>query len=132
MIVRTPNANLDQFMCYFNRELSKEINRATGRINQTFGDRYYPSIVKDPRYYLTLYRYVYRNPVEAGACEKVEQYEYSTLQHVLGNKRMEFPVFDFPIVDGNWLKNLNWLNEDYKKEEKEQIRQSLKHRIFEL
>lgn len=132
LIVRTPNANLSHFMCYFNRELSKEINRTTGRINQTFGNRYYASLVKDPRYYLSLYKYVYRNPVEAGACEKVEQYMHSTLQHVLGNKKMEFPVFDFPIVDGNWLKNLDWLNENHKKEEREQIRQSLKKPIFEL
>ena len=132
MIVRTPNANLSGFMCYFNRELSKEINRATGRINQTFGNRYYASMVKDPRYYLTLYRYVYRNPVDATACHKVEDYEFSSLQYVLGKRKMEFPIFDYPIVDGNWFKNLDWLNSSYKKEEREQIRQSLKRPIFDL
>lgn len=132
MIVRTPEANLSQFMCYFNRELSKEINRATGRINQTFGNRYYASIVKDPRYYLTLYRYVYRNPVEANASKSVEEYEFSSLQQVIGAKKMEFPIFDFPIVDGYWFKNLDWLNSSYQKDEREKIRQSLKRKVFEL
>jgi putative transposase len=132
LIARTPNSNLSEFLCYFNRELSKEINRATGKINQTFGNRYYASIVKDPNYYLTLYRYVYRNPVEAKACKSVEDYEFSSLQNVLGNKKMEFPVFDYPIVDGQWLKNLEWLNSSYKTDEKAQIRRSLKRQIFEL
>lgn len=132
MIVRTPEANLDQFMCYFNRELSKEINLLSGRINQTFGSRYYGSIVKDPRYYLTLYRYVYRNPVEAGACEKVDGYKFSSLQEVLGLRKMAFPVYDFPIIEGNWFQNLNWLNESYKKGERAQIKQSLRRPIFEL
>jgi putative transposase len=131
LVVRTPKSNLGDFMCYFNRELSKELNRTTGRINQNFGNRYYASMVKDPRYYLTLYRYVYRNPIDAGICLKVEDYKYSSLQHVLG-KRMQFPVFDFPIIEGAWIKNLDWLNEDYKKDEKIQIRKGLKKPIFEL
>lgn len=132
LIVRTPNSNLSEFMCYFNRELAKEINRATGRINQTFGNRYFSSIVKDPRYYLALYRYVYRNPVEANACKSVEEYEFSSLQHVLGIKKIEFPVFDYPIVEGQWFKNLEWLNASYKKKEKEEIRRSLRRQIFRL
>ena len=132
LIVRTPNSNLSQFMCYFNRELSKELNRVTGRINQNFGNRYYASLVKNPRYYLTLYRYVYRNPVEAGACLKAENYQFSSLRQVLGSTKMEFPIFDFPIIDSNSLKNLDWLNESYGTEEKSRIRQSLKKAIFVL
>ncbi len=119
-------------MCYFNRELSKELNRTTGRINQNFGSRYYASVVKDPRYYLTLYRYVYRNPLDAGCCSRVEEYKYSSLQHVLGLKKMEFPIFDFPIIAGNSMASLDWLNQDYKKDEKDQIRRSLKKPVFQL
>lgn len=132
LIVRTPKANLSQFMCYFNRELSKELNRTTKRINQTFGSRYYASIVKDPRYYLTLYRYVYRNPVEAKACQKVEDYKFSSLPQVLGKTKLEIPIFDFPIIEGQAMNNLDWLNQDYKNEEKKLIRKSLKKTIFEL
>ena len=132
LIVQTPRANLSQFMCYFNRELSKELNRATGRINQNFGTRYYASLVKDPRYYLTLYRYVYRNPIEAGACAKVEDYEFSSLRQVIGRSKMEFPIFDSPIVEGNSFMNLEWLNETSKSEERSQIRKSLKKAVFVL
>ena len=132
LIVRTPKANLSQFMCYFNRELSKELNRTTKRINQTFGCRYYASIVRDPRYYLTLYRYVYRNPVEANACQNVEDYKYSSLQQVLGKTKLDFPIFDFPIIESQAMNNLAWLNQNYKKDEKTLIRKSLKKTIFEL
>lgn len=132
LIVRTPRSNLSQFMCYFNRELSKELNRKCGRINQTFGNRYYASMVKDPRYYLTLYRYVYRNPIEAGACNFVQDYKYSSLQQVIGNTKMEIPIFDYPIVEGNWINNLDWLNKDYSADEKQNIRTALKKPVFEL
>ncbi len=132
LIVRTPKANLSQFMCYFNREIAKEMNRHTGRINQTFGNRYYASIVKDPRYYLTLYRYVYRNPVEAGICRFVQDYEFSSLKQVIGEAKMEIPLFDFPIIEGQWMRNLEWLNEDYQKSEKKLIRKSLKKTYFQF
>lgn len=132
LLVRTPNANLSDFMCYLNKEISKEMNRLTGRINQVFGSRYYSCIINDPRYYLTVYRYIYRNPINAGLCNKVQQYKYSSLNFVLGADVYKFPVFDSPIVESNnYTSNLNWLNQAYSQEEHKKIRNSLKKPIFE-
>lgn len=120
-------------MCYFNKETSKEINRLSGKTNQTFGAPYYSTIIKDPRYYLTVYRYVYRNPVEAKICEKVQDYRYSSLKFILGEKVYDFPVFDSPIVEGRDFKNnLDWLNTDYSIDEKNHIRTRLKKPVFVL
>lgn len=117
-------------MTYFNREISKEINFLSGKINQNFGSRYYSTVVDDPRYYLTVYRYVYRNPVEAGLAETVEAYPYSSFQFVLGKRKFEFPVFDYPVIESGHYLDLNWLNKSYKSDEKSKIRTALKKAYF--
>lgn len=129
MIVRCPENNLSTFMTYFNREMSKEINQFSGKINQNFGNRYYASVVQDPRYYLTVYRYVYRNPVDAGLSNSVENYPYSSFQFVLG-KKMEFPIYDYPIIESENYVDLASLNKDYKADEKRKIRTALRKTYF--
>lgn len=129
LLVRCPDNNLSQFMTYFNRETSKEINKISGKINQNFGNRYYASIIQDPNYYLTVYRYVYRNPVEAGLAKFVQNYPFSSFQFVIGNK-MEFPIFDFPITEAGNFNDLDWLNKDYKADERSRIRTALKKAYF--
>jgi putative transposase len=130
LIVRCPDNNLSEFMTYFNREMSKEINILTNKINQNFGTRYYSTIVDDPRYYLTVYRYVYRNPVDAGLAKKVEDYPFSSFQFVLGKRKFEFPVFDYPVIESGHYLDLSWLNKDYQKNEKQKIRTALKKQYY--
>ena len=132
LIVRCPENNLNKFMNYFNREISKEINMLTAKINQNFGSRYYSTVINDPRYYLTVYRYVYRNPVDAGLSDRIENYPFSSFQYVIGKKIWEFPVFDYPIVESKNYLDLNWLNKEYKTEEKKKIRTAMKRPYFEL
>lgn len=133
LIIRTPDSNLSQFMCYFNKEISKEINRISGKINQTFGGRFYSSVIMDPRYYLTVYRYVYRNPVQAGLCSKAQDYPYSSLNFVVNGSLYGFPVFDSPIVEGrNCSNNLAWINQTYSQSERTEIRKGLKKPIFQI
>ena len=131
MVVRTPDSNLDKFMNYFNRELSREITYRTGRINQKFGARYHSSIITDLSYYQSVYKYVYRNPVEAKACARVEDYKYSSLSFVLGREIYRFPVFDtyFEHIEDHWP-TLSWLNTTYEKTIAEQIKSGLRKPYF--
>lgn len=133
MLVRTPDANLDKFMNYFNRELSREITFRTGRINQKFGARYHASIVGDLSYYHNVYKYVYRNPVEAQLCDRVEDYKYSSINFVLGREKYLFPVFDtyFETIEDHWP-NLGWLNTSYEKVEIIKIKTGLRSPYFSL
>lgn len=133
MIVRTPDANIDKFMFYFNRELSREIGRLNGSINHRFGSRYSASVISDVRYYHNAYKYVYRNPVEAGACQKVEDYKYSSLNFPLGNEIYRFPIFDsyFDSIIDTWPR-LDWLNSTYAQQEFLQIKRALKKQHFTL
>ena len=133
MLLRTPHANLDKFMNYFNRELSREITFRTGRINQKFGARYHSSIIADLSYYHNVYKYIYRNPVESKICTHVESYKYSSLRFILGREAYRFPVFDtyFEHIEDHWP-NLAWLNSSYEKTEAKKIKTGLRKTYFSL
>ena len=45
-----------------------------------FQDRFKSEPVEDDAYFLTVIRYIHRNPVKAGLCERPEEYEYSSLK----------------------------------------------------
>ena len=72
--------NLGEVMNFLQRETAKEVNRQTGRINHVFGGGYRASLVETAEYYFQVFKYVYRNPVEAGLSETVESYPYSTFE----------------------------------------------------
>lgn len=44
--------------------------------------------------YKNSYRYIYRNPLEAGLCQRAENYSFSTLPIVLGKKTSKIPVVE--------------------------------------
>jgi hypothetical protein len=59
---------------------------------------------------LNTYRYIYRNPVEAGLCQKAEDYYFSSLMGVLGRTENNMNCVDLFHVIQNPIKILNWLN----------------------
>jgi hypothetical protein len=115
-------------------QTSRELTQLTGRINCTYGNRFHRSLIDSPLYYLHAYKYVYRNPVEAGLCEKVEDYSYSSIKGLLGERWLETPISE----DENWG-NLNareealrWLNAAPTKDQWEEVRKGLKKSVFKL
>jgi REP element-mobilizing transposase RayT len=130
LVARTPNANIDAIMNYFQRETSKVIATETGRINHIYGGPYNPSLIREPRYYINAYKYVLRNPVDAQLCSKVEEYPYSTLSGVLGLTKLTIPVFGNDELFYNTENFLKWLNTEYEENVSEVIRKGLKRREF--
>jgi putative transposase len=133
LIVKTPKANLSQGMNYFMRETSRSLTMLSDRINQTYGSPYHWSLIKNENYFRHAYKYVYRNPVEAGLSLKVEDYRYSTLQCKLGQNNDIIPLTEdcllFEAVD----ETLSWLNHKYPDESaKALIRSALKKREFKF
>lgn len=82
------------------------------------------SIVQDYKYLSTVYRYIYRNPCDAGLVEKVEDYPYSTLR-VLD---FPFPIND--LLDASFSDQIDFFNQAPIREEREKIRTGLKRKIF--
>jgi putative transposase len=131
LIVRTPNMNLDKAMNYFMRETSRIIGFRSGRINQVYGGPYHWSLIKSPKYYNHAYKYVYRNPVEAGLSSKVENYEYSTLSVLLGNQHSMIPIEYDETLFSDFTEQLQWLNTPYPSTDiKHDIRKALRKTEF--
>lgn len=62
--------------------------------------------------YLNTYKYIYRNPVEAGLCSRVEDYPYSSLCHLLGKGPLLCQVCDHLGLIQNPIHILKWLNQN--------------------
>lgn len=72
--------------------------------------------ILDRSQFLNTYKYIYRNPVEAGLCQNCEEYPYSSLRGLLGRSQPYSLVIDPLSLIQNPVKTLTWLNEstDYK------------------
>lgn len=132
LLVSTPQANISQAMAYFMRESSRAITRTAGRINQTYGGRYFRCIVSSHHYFLNAYKYFYRNPVEAGLSQKVEDYPFSTLHGLIGKSKLHIPIAEDLTYFSDPQGTLNWLNTPVPKEDWESVRKALRNREFHL
>lgn len=132
-IASTPELNLSPAVGYFQREVSRQLNREGNRINRTFADRFFRSHIGNYHYYTNCYKYVYQNPLRAGLVERVEDYKYSTLNGKLGFNHLLIPVApDTLLFDGDFAKQLEWLNRRPGKEDEETMRKALRRGIFSL
>lgn len=137
MIASTPNENIDDIMEWFQREMTRAINFRTNKINHVFGGPYRWSLITHDFYYQQAYRYICQNPIRAGMCKRVEDYPWSTIHYLYKKKKLLFRVvenfydskyvFDYPIAG-----KLELLNTIYKKEDYEEVRLALKHRVFKM
>lgn len=59
--------------------------------------------------YRSVYRYIYRNPLEAHLCSHVERYPWSTLGMIIGAVPRVYPVVDTMEVI-HYPQRLEWLN----------------------
>ena len=132
MILRTPDSNLDDAMEYFLRETSKYLGGRLNRINQIFGGPHSRSIITSELYFSHAYKYVYRNPVTAGICGRVEEYPFSTLSGIVGQTRLAVPVFDDPFVFLRTEETLSWLNTAPSEQDHADVKKALRRQTFTL
>lgn len=131
LIATAPNANLSEAMAFFLRETSRELQKNSNRINRTWGGRFFRSRLGNYHYFMAAYKYVYRNPVEAGSSETAEDYPYSTLSGLLGKNRIIIPVVeDTLLFDSSTDETLNWLNRKPTDEDREDVRKALRKSEF--
>ena len=127
LLCHTPKANLDQIMQRFLRSTSIKINSQSKTINHLWGGRYKWTLIDSEFYYFQVYRYIYQNPIRAKICERVEDYDYSTLiNSVLPVRKLTGPPFD---KEEN---KLAWLNEKYSEEDQGLIRLGLRKHQFDV
>lgn len=126
LLIWTPNADLDKFMFYFNSKFSHFLRKRTQRINRIFGDRYKWSIIKDERYYCTVLRYIYQNPLRASLVKHCQEYPFSTL-----NTKNRHLV-DIRSEQEKHTNFLQWVNQTKNKINQKDIKNGLKMSEFKV
>lgn len=134
MLVSTPRLNLGSAMNFFLRETSKEQNRLSGRINQNWGGPYHKTLVNSYQYYMNVYKYIYRNPVRARFCDRVEEYPFSTINGLCGKSKLIIPLEeDTLLFDPEFnVKTFRWLNTPSCPKDEAEIKRALRRSVFEL
>jgi putative transposase len=133
LIARFPSANMSEAMQYFMRETSRSIAYASHRTNHVYGSRYFRSRIKSSRHLDHVYKYVYRNPVEARLAVSVHDYRYSTLRCKLGFEGGFIPVIaDNYLFNSDTRRTLDWLNTPPSAENLIAIKKSLRRAEMRL
>ena len=117
-LIYTPKANIDAAMMYIMRQSSLRIGACTNRINKIYGGRYRYTVVTNEKLHATMYKYVFRNPVKAGICERVEEYPYSTLSS------QEFVIHEDALLK-TLKRDLSFLNTPERSEVAEALKAAL-------
>lgn len=136
LLISTPNSNIDKFMHYFMMMTSREIGTQAGRINKIWGSRYYKSLITNEEYYAHALWYIFTNPIEAHITNKVENYNWSTLQKENYKDHADLivqnrPGFDVYVPDKK-DELIYWLNKDADRFYREQTRKALKKIEFKF
>lgn len=120
----------------FMRNITKDIHGITGLCGHVFGGPYHWTHINNSHYYNTVLKYVYRNPVRARLCQKVENYRFSTYSGLVGNSPLPFPISytragmerRLPSIEPH--KWMEWLNRPFASETENHIRFALKKTVF--
>jgi REP element-mobilizing transposase RayT len=136
-ILTTPRDDLGKVMNCWMSSITRILNTQTGRSGHVFGGPYHWSLINGTRYFGHALKYVYRNPVKAGLCEKPEDWPFSTLSGLVGNGHLPFPIhFTRPGMEVG-LPNetvspmLEWLNRPFSQEAEKAIQEGLRRKRFE-
>ena len=132
LTVQTPNSNLSVAMEWFMRESSRTLTKLGNRTNQTYGSRFFRSMMSTHHYFLNAYKYIYYNPVKAKICDDVIDYPFSTLGGLLGQRRIHIPIEEDLTLFSDVNGTLDWLNTRPTDSNWEAVRKALKKSEFKF
>ena len=96
LLVQTPDANISRSMRHIDGVYTQYYNRINGFDGPLFRGRYKAIVIDADSYLLQVMRYIHRNPLKAGLCEKLGEYKWSSHKAYLSKAAI-------------W----NWLNKDF-------------------
>jgi REP element-mobilizing transposase RayT len=86
LVVRTPRANISEFMGFLNGEYAKYSNRRHQRIGHLFGERFKPILVDTGMYLRIVVSYVLNNPVVAGYVKSAGDWKWNSYRATAGTE----------------------------------------------
>ena len=84
LVMRIDERGMSKGMCELNGTYALLFNGKHGRINHLFGRRYWSDELESDERLKTAFRYVVRNPVEAGMVASPDAYVWSSYQATIG------------------------------------------------
>ncbi len=132
LLISDPDAKLSLALRWLMTETSREINGEQKSKNHLYGQRNHRTLISNDHYFRHVYKYVYRNPVEAGVCRWTEEYPYSTLRGMLGFEKMIIPLSEDFLMSEDLTANLKWLNQAPELENYQSVRLALRKSDFKL
>jgi REP-associated tyrosine transposase len=84
LLVETGDGALSRFMKRLNERYARAFNARYGRRGHAFADRYLCVPIEDDAQLLTAFRYVARNPVDAGICREPADWRWSSYTTLVG------------------------------------------------
>jgi len=129
LLLHTPDGNLSRCMRQVNGIYAQRFNRSHQYDGQLFRGRYKSILVEADSYLLQLLRYIHKNPLRAGLCDDVNNYEWSSHRGYLSDaKRWDWLYKAFPL--SLFAKDLKESRREYRKfmgeDEGEEISQIFK------
>jgi len=133
LILTSPDFSLGKVAQSIMANLTKSVNRASGRSGHLFQGPYHRTLIESSSYYGHALKYVLRNPVKAGLCERVEDWPYSSLQFTLGLRQPLFRITESSSAIPSCTTSVHedralaWLNRAYRDESNaEKIREAFR------
>jgi hypothetical protein len=114
LLLHTPDGNLSRGMSQINGIYTQRFNRTHQYEGQLFRGRYKSILVEVDTYILPLLRYIHKNPLRAGICDELNDYEWSSHRGYLSDaKRWDWLYKEFPL--SLFTKDLKGSRRDYRK-----------------
>lgn len=131
--------NLGIALSYSLTNLSKYLNYTLERTNHIFGNRNYPSVIKDKRHLMNVIRYLYQNPVRAGIVPTVRDYPYSSLNFYLKGESLGFwlqpDIWTHRMFDSGVAGLIAWFAEvdlELNDDDLGMMKKSMRRRVFKF
>jgi REP element-mobilizing transposase RayT len=92
LLIRTQRANLSKAMQWLGLTYTRRFNNKHSRIGHLFQGRFKSIIVQNDSYLMQLSCYIHRNPLKAGAVDRLAQFRWSS-----------YPVYAYGKKGPQWL-----------------------------
>ena len=100
LLIKIESEGLDLVMKRIAGSYAYWFNRKYNRSGHLFQDRYKSEAVDNEKYFLTVLRYIHKNPVNAGLCKGVSDYMYSSYKDYISGESVLVDIgYVFSIID---------------------------------
>jgi len=115
LLLKTEKESLDLIIKRISSSYVYWYNWKYYRRGHLFQDRFKSEPVEDNEYFLTVLRYIHQNPIKAGLCKKIDEYQFSSYNdYISGDSQLVDIGFAFSIIDKGYFSEFHKENNDDK------------------